>query len=75
MRHVTGMSLEEVLRSATSEAGKELGMAPLGALTAGAPADLIAVRGDLEGNLKILEYPDLVISGGVFVVNNFGESP
>lgn len=75
MRHATGMSVEEVLRSATSEAGKELGLAPLGVLIAGAPADLIAVKGDPEENLKILEYPDLVVSGGVFVVNNFDARP
>lgn len=75
IQHVTGMSVEEVLRAATSEAGKELGMAPLGNLTAGAPADIIAVSGDPEENLKILEYPDLVVSGGVFVVNNFSKRP
>jgi imidazolonepropionase-like amidohydrolase len=71
MHHVAGMSTVEVLRAATSEAGKELGMEPLGRLVVGAPADLIAVKGDPEQSLKILEYPDLVISGGVIVSNNF----
>lgn len=71
MHHAAGMSTEEVLKAATSEAGKELGMEPLGHLIAGAPADLIAVKGDPEKNLKILEYPDLVMSGGVIVSNNF----
>jgi imidazolonepropionase-like amidohydrolase len=71
MRHVAGMSTEEVLRAATSEAGKELGMEPLGRLEPGAPADLIAVKGDPELTLKALEYPDLVMSGGVIVLNNF----
>jgi imidazolonepropionase-like amidohydrolase len=55
MRHVAGMSTEEVLRAATSEAGKELGLEPLGRLAPGAPADLIAVRSDPEQNLKALE--------------------
>jgi imidazolonepropionase-like amidohydrolase len=71
MRHVAGMSTEEVLRAATSEAGKELGMEPLGRIEPGAPADLIAVRNDPEQNLKTLEYPDFVMSGGVIVLNNF----
>lgn len=71
MRHAAGMSTEEVLRAATSEAGKELGMEPLGHLEPGAPADLIAIKGDAEQNLKALEYPDLVMSGGVIVSNNF----
>jgi imidazolonepropionase-like amidohydrolase len=30
----------------------------------GAPADIIAVKGDPSHNLKILEYPDLVMSDG-----------
>jgi imidazolonepropionase-like amidohydrolase len=71
MHHVAGMSTEEVLRAATSDAGKELGMEPLGRLEPGAPADLIAIKGDVELNLKTLEYPDLVMSGGVIVSNNF----
>jgi imidazolonepropionase-like amidohydrolase len=71
MRHVAGMSTEEVLRAATSEAGEELGMEPLGRLTPGAPADLIAIKGDPEQNLKSLEYPDFVMSGGVIVLDNF----
>jgi hypothetical protein len=71
MHHVAGLSTEEVLKAGTSEAGKELGMEPLGRLEAGAPADIIAVKGDPETNLKILEYPDFVMSGGVIVSNNF----
>jgi imidazolonepropionase-like amidohydrolase len=71
LMHHAGLSIEEVLRAATSEAGKELGMEPLGRLQPGAPADLIAVKGDPEENLKMLEYPDFVMSGGVTVSNNF----
>ena len=75
IRHVTGASALEVLRAATSEAGKELGMEPLGTITSGAPADLIAVKGNPLVNFKILQYPDLVMSGGVIVLNNFAEGP
>ena len=43
----------------------------LGTLQRDAPADIIAVRGDPAHNLKTLEYPDSVISGGKIIVNNF----
>jgi imidazolonepropionase-like amidohydrolase len=71
MHHITGMSAIDVLKSATSEAGKEIGIPLLGKLTADAPADIIAVKGNPIQNFKLLEYPDLVISGGKIVVNNF----
>jgi hypothetical protein len=73
MRHAAGMSALDVFRAATSEAGVELGMAPLGALSTGAPADIIAVRGNPFENFKLLEYPDLVISGGRIVVNQYNK--
>ncbi len=60
-----------VIKSATSTAGKNLGLEPLGTLTPNAPADVIAVKGNAFERFKILEYPDLVISGGRVVVNNF----
>ncbi len=44
MLHLTGMSPLELFRTATSEAGEHLGLAPLGTLPPGALADLIAVR-------------------------------
>jgi imidazolonepropionase-like amidohydrolase len=65
------MSPLELFRTATSKAGEHLGLAPLGTLTRGAPADIIAVRGNPFENFKPLEYPDLVISGGRVVVNKF----
>lgn len=71
MRHFTGMSALDVFRAATSKAGDELGMTPLGTLSPGAPADIIAVRGDPFENFKLLEYPALVVSGGQIVVNEF----
>ena len=52
-------------------AGANLGMPLLGKLTQGIPADVIAVRGNALERLKLLEYPDLVISGGRVIVNHF----
>lgn len=66
-----GLPPLEVLRAATSRAGEALGLSPLGSLVPGAPADLVAVRGDGLADFKRLEYPDLVISGGEIVVNRF----
>lgn len=60
-----------VFKAVTSEAGKNLGKPLLGTLSAGAPADVIAVRGNPFDRFKLLEYPDLVISGGHIIVNNF----
>lgn len=64
------LSAEAVLSAATGKAGEHLGMAPLGQLVPGAPADLVAVRGNPLHALKRLEYPELVISGGRFVVDD-----
>jgi hypothetical protein len=52
------------------EGGEHLNFPLLGTLQQGAPADIIAVKGNLAHNLKILEYPDLVLSGGKIIVNN-----
>lgn len=71
MHHLGGLSAIQLFRAATSEAGTYLGLAPLGTLSPGAPADIIAVRGNPLENFKLLEYPDLVVSGGHFVVNEF----
>ncbi|HVW64058.1 MAG TPA: amidohydrolase family protein [Nitrosospira sp.] len=65
------MELIDVLRAATSKAGRQLDLPLLGTLQQGAPADIIAVKGNPAQNLKSLEYPDLVISGGKIIVNNF----
>ncbi len=62
----------DVLSAATARAGEHLGLAPLGQLVEGAPADLIAVDGNALERFKLLEYPDLVISGGVVVVEPTG---
>ena len=60
-----------VFKAVTSKAGEHLGLAPLGTLTPGAPADIIAVKGNPFERFKILEYPDLVMSGGKIIVNKF----
>ncbi|SJM90055.1 Amidohydrolase (fragment) [Crenothrix polyspora] len=63
-----------VFKAVTSEAGKRLGVNPLlGQLVPGAPADIIAVRGNPFERFKILEYPALVMSGGQIVVNKFAK--
>jgi imidazolonepropionase-like amidohydrolase len=58
----------EVLSAATARAGEHLGLAPLGRLVEGAPADLIGVRGNPLEQFKLLEYPDLVVSGGATII-------
>jgi hypothetical protein len=62
----------EVLSAATARAGEQLGLAPLGRLVEGAPADLIGVRGNPLEQFKLLEYPDLVVSGGATIVEPVG---
>lgn len=73
LQHLTGKPALEVLRMATAKAGEYLNLPMLGTVLPGAPADLIAVRGDALQNLKLLEYPDLVISGGKIVVDRFSK--
>ena len=60
-----------VFKAATSKAGAHLGIDKLGTLKPDAPADVIAVRGNPFTKFKLLEYPDLVISGGRTIVNRF----
>ncbi|MDO9268225.1 MAG: amidohydrolase family protein [Methylobacter sp.] len=74
MMHLANMQPIEVLRSATSKSGRYLNSPLLGSLQPGAPADMIAVKGDPTHALKILEYPDLVVSGGSIILNNFERS-
>ncbi len=72
LMHQGKMKLLDALRAATAKAGQHLGIPLLGTIRPGAPADLIAIRGNPEQQLKQLEYPDLVISGGQVIVNHFG---
>lgn len=77
MLHLTsGASVEfnevlDVFRAATSKAGAHLGIDKLGTLQAGAPADVIAVRGNPIERFKLMENPDLVVSGGRVMRNKF----
>ncbi len=59
-----GLSATRVLQAATADAGRELGMAPLGTLVRGAPADLWAVRGDPTRSLQALSNPIFVMARG-----------
>ena len=68
---LTGLDTWGVLALATAQSGAYLGIEGLGRLQAGAPADVIAVKGNIQHRLKRLEYPDLVLSGGRLVLNRF----
>ncbi|OAI04200.1 amidohydrolase family protein [Methylomonas methanica] len=72
LQHLAGMTPLDVIRIATSNAGQYLNIPLLGTLLPGAPADMIAVKGDPMQKLKLLEYPDLVMSGGKLIINYFG---
>jgi len=71
LQDLAGMAPLEVIRTATSKAGQYLNLPLLGTLLPGAPADVIAVKGDPTQKLKLLEYPELVMSGGKWVINQF----
>jgi hypothetical protein len=62
-----------VLRAATSASAAFLGtgIAGLGTLSPNAPADVVAFKGNALTRFKLMEYPDLVMSGGKLVVNKF----
>lgn len=64
-----GLTPEDVLRAATSRAGEQIGLSPLGTLEEGAPADVIAVRGDARDFRNDLAAPLLVISRGRVAVD------
>jgi imidazolonepropionase-like amidohydrolase len=65
-----GMEPVAVLQAATSRAGALTGVTQLGLLEPGAPADIIAIPGDVSHNMKRLEYPDFVMSGGTIIIKN-----
>jgi imidazolonepropionase-like amidohydrolase len=60
-----GMTRLAILRAATAEAGKQLGMAPLGTLVRGAPADLWVVKGNPARSLRALGRPLFVLARGL----------
>jgi imidazolonepropionase-like amidohydrolase len=60
-----GLSALQVMQAATSNAGAELRMEPLGRLRRDAPADLWAVKGDPTTSLRLLGKPIYVMARGV----------
>jgi imidazolonepropionase-like amidohydrolase len=72
LMRAAGLSPTAVLEAATREAASDLGLAPLGALAPGAPADLIVVRGDARALRSDLAAPLLVMSDGRIVVRRSG---
>lgn len=68
--HELGLSIPEVLITATSNAARHLGMEnKLGVIRPGAFADLIAVDGDLEQNIHVLEKVVFVMKEGDVFIN------
>lgn len=60
-----GLSIPEVLQTATSNAANHLGMSgKLGVIRTGAIADIIAVKGELEKNIHVLKNVVFVMKGG-----------
>ena len=51
--------------------GEQIGEPLLGTLVPGAPADMIAVKGNAIEKFKLLENPELVVSGGKVVKNEY----
>ncbi len=69
---ITHKPMAELLQLATSKAGEYLNIPLLGTIQVGAPADMIAIKGSvMNRNIKALEYPDFVMSGGIIVMDNF----
>lgn len=59
-----GLSRREVLANATGRAGELTGVAGLGRLAEGSPADVVGVRGDPTADLSRLRDPLLVVVRG-----------
>jgi len=62
------VAITQALVSATSAAGKYLGLGQLGQIVPGAPADIIVIDSDPRVNFKELEYPKFVIKDGLVVI-------
>jgi len=65
-----GMTPQTIIRAATSLAGRQTGIANLGSLVPGAPADFVGVRGNPFEDLQSLEQPQLVVAAGVVLLDN-----
>jgi imidazolonepropionase-like amidohydrolase len=62
-----GLSPLEALRAATVSAADLLGVAGLGAIEVGAPADFVLVEGDPLADVRVVLRPALVVKGGLAV--------
>jgi hypothetical protein len=60
----SGLSIEEALAAATWVAGDSLGIAGLGRLEVGAPADLLLLREDPTRDLAVLDTLEAVVADG-----------
>lgn len=65
-----GMTPQAIIRAATSLAGRRTGVANLGTLVPGAPADLVGMLGDPFKDMQTLEQPQLVVAAGVVLLDN-----
>jgi imidazolonepropionase-like amidohydrolase len=73
--HFAGLSPLEVLRAATSESARALGLESVcGALRPGLAADLLVLEGDPLVDLEVLERPLLVIAAGRVAYDRSEES-
>ena len=63
----SGFSRWEALRLATIEPGRLLGVAQLGTVTVGAPAELLLLKGNPAENLAVLEAPAGVLLHGQWI--------
>jgi imidazolonepropionase-like amidohydrolase len=73
--HYADLTPLEVLRSATSESARALGLADVcGAVRPGLSADLVVVEGDPLLDLGVLERPLLVLTRGRMVLDRTGET-
>lgn len=68
MMRRAGMAPVDVLAAATSRAADQLGLALLGRITANAPADLVAVRGDARRLPDSFSVPLLVLRAGRLIL-------
>ncbi len=62
-----GMKPIDVLRSATSVNAEVFGLTDLGNIKTGYLADLVAVKGDPSGDIKLMKHVSLVMKDGVLV--------
>jgi imidazolonepropionase-like amidohydrolase len=62
-----GLKPLDALKAATSTNAALLGLPELGSLEVGKVADVVAVPGDVQKDIRATEHPSLVVKGGVVV--------